>query len=145
MYLSMILITLFLTRFNIKSIKSKYSLPLLYFFINMFVILPIISLFLIIHIFTELYRKVPSQMTVVVGTNYLSQPGIVHTVNKLIWHEFYNECLVRNDIGLILVNGYIKYNDKIQPIPLARVYYVPQETNAVVTGWRKLNVSDFIN
>lgn len=84
-------------------------------------------------------------MTVVVGTNYLSQPGIVHAVNKLIWHEFYDEYLARNDIGLILINGYIKYNDKIQPIPLARVYYVPQETNAVVTGWGKLNVSSFIN
>ncbi|XP_068970858.1 chymotrypsin-1-like isoform X1 [Bombus flavifrons] len=86
-----------------------------------------------------IYKKVPSQMTVVVGTNYLSQPGIVHTVNKLIWHQFYDEYLAHNDIGLILVNGYIKYNDKIQPIPLTRVYYVPQETNAVVTGWGKLN------
>ncbi|XP_003393536.2 chymotrypsin-1-like [Bombus terrestris] len=99
----------------------------------------IISPYVILTAARCIYKKVPSQMTVVVGTNYLSQPGIVHTVNKLIWHEFYNECLVRNDIGLILVNGYIKYNDKIQPIPLARVYYVPQETNAVVTGWRKLN------
>ncbi|XP_050582218.1 chymotrypsin-1-like [Bombus affinis] len=99
----------------------------------------IISPYVILTAARCIYKKVPSQMTVVVGTNYLSQPGIVHTVNKLIWHEFYNEYLVRNDIGLILVNGYIKYNDKIQPIPLARLYYVPQETNAVVTGWRKLN------
>ncbi|XP_043803204.1 chymotrypsin-1-like [Apis laboriosa] len=84
-----------------------------------------------------IYQKNASEITIVVGTNYLSS-GTIYVVKEMIWHENYNEIMIINDIGLIRVKNYIKYNKKVQPISLAS-NYTPENTTAVITGWGQLN------
>lgn len=57
-------------------------------------------------------------------------------------HEKYNQPLASNDIGLIKINGTIKFDgNKIQPIKLSNKIVNENDGAARVYGWGRLNVS----
>lgn len=77
----------------------------------------------------------------IVGTNDLSTGGIRYNVQKLIIHEKYNKPLAANDIGLIKINGTIKFDGKnVQPIKYSKKKVKEGVKNLLVSGWGRLNV-----
>lgn len=58
----------------------------------------------------------PKEVTVLVGTNDLSKGGERYKVNKLIPHDDYRDFRIGEDIELILVEGSIKFNNRVKSI-----------------------------
>ncbi|XP_076175605.1 chymotrypsin-2-like [Ptiloglossa arizonensis] len=80
----------------------------------------------------------PEEFTVVVGTNYLKKFGVSYSVKSLFTHTGYDENLIIHDIGLILLNESIQFNERVRPIRLAPVNDISPNETAVVTGWGRL-------
>lgn len=76
----------------------------------------------------------------IVGTNDLETGGIQYNAEQLIMHEKYNQPLASNDIGLIKINGTIKFDEKIQPIKYSSEMVDGEARNLQITGWGRLNV-----
>lgn len=87
----------------------------------------------------------PEEFTVVVGTNYLKKFGVSYSVKSLFTHTGYDENLIIHDIGLILLNESIQFNERVRPIRLAPVNDISPNETAVVTGWGRLYVGHIIN
>jgi Trypsin len=81
-------------------------------------------------------------LKILVGTNDLKSGGKQYPVSKLIAHEDYNQPHFANDVGLILIDGEIEYNEKVQPIKYSNKF-VKAGTKLRVTGWGRLSVSNF--
>lgn len=77
----------------------------------------------------------------IVGTNDLKTGGIRYNVKQLIMHEKYNQPLAANDIGLIKIDGTIKFDDKVQPIKYSNKIVSQKARHLQITGWGRLNVS----
>lgn len=75
-----------------------------------------------------------------VGTNDLKSGGALYKVRKLIAHEEYNRPQFANDVGLILIDGKIEFNEKVQPIKYSNKF-VKAGSELRVTGWGRLSVS----
>lgn len=86
----------------------------------------------------ELNRR-PENIKILVGTNDLKSGGKQYPVSKLIAHEDYNQPSFANDVGLILIDGEIEYNEKVQPIKYSNKF-VKAGTKLRVTGWGRLSV-----
>lgn len=85
----------------------------------------------------------PNQFAILVGTNTLAQlalGGYRYLVKDFIIHEDYDERVYGNDIGLIRVKGPIRFNDRVQPIPVSREV-VPENVELLVTGSGRLDVN----
>lgn len=78
-------------------------------------------------------------MTILVGTNNLKSGGKQYKVSKLIAHEKYNQPHFAFDIGLILIDGEIEFNDIVQPIKYTDKF-IKANTTLRVTGWGRLSV-----
>lgn len=62
-------------------------------------------------------------------------------VEKCIIHEAYNKLTKNNDIGLVRVDRDIQFNDKVQPIKLAKKRTsVDDNESVILTGWGKVNL-----
>lgn len=61
-------------------------------------------------------------------------------MRKLIAHEKYNRPNFAYDIGLILIDGSIEFNEKVQPIKFSNKF-VNEGAELRVTGWGRLSVS----
>lgn len=91
------------------------------------------------NIIDENNRK-PENLQILVGTNDLKAGGTRYKVSKLIAHEEYNHPHFANDIGLILIDGTIEFNEKVQPIKYTN-NFVQGGAKLRVTGWGRLKVS----
>lgn len=89
--------------------------------------------------FSPYYRR-PENIKILVGTNDLKNGGKQYPVSKLIPHEEYNKPSFANDVGLILIDGEIEFNEKVQPIKYSNKF-VKAGTKLRVTGWGRLSVS----
>lgn len=78
----------------------------------------------------------------VVGTNNLSIGGQKLKVKNVRMHESYDRPKWSHDIGLIRVEGKIKFNDKVKPIKLV-TGEVPDETPLLSFGWGVSAVGKF--
>ena len=76
----------------------------------------------------------------VVGSNRLSDGGVVHTTASIANHPNYNANNLNNDIALIWTSTQIVRTPLVQPIPLGTTS-VGSGTFAVVTGWGLTRVS----
>lgn len=85
------------------------------------------------------FRK-PQNITILVGTNNLKSGGTSYKVHKFIAHENYNQPPFAYDIGLILIDGEIEFNEKVQPIKCSNKF-VKAGSKLSVTGWGRFNVS----
>lgn len=74
-----------------------------------------------------------------VGTIDLKNGGTHYKVAKYITHEGYNSPQFANDIALIKVANEIEFNEKVQPIELAKEE-VPDGAELTLTGWGLLEV-----
>ncbi|XP_033229480.1 chymotrypsin-2-like [Belonocnema kinseyi] len=77
----------------------------------------------------------PSQVTVVVGTNDLTQGGIKHKSKRLIVHPDYSGYDLTNDIGLIELDSPLNFSSKVSKISLPNKDIKIPLTPVVVTGW----------
>lgn len=66
----------------------------------------------------------------------------VYGAEKLIVHKKYNYFKLINDIGMILVDRKIEYNQDVQPVRLPNLNNVKNGDAAVLTGWGRVYVSD---
>lgn len=93
----------------------------------------------VIGIERDALNRRPENIKILVGTNDLKSGGKLYPVSKLIAHEDYNQPHFANDVGLILIDGEIEYNEKVQPIKYSNKF-VKGGTKLRVTGWGRLSV-----
>lgn len=82
----------------------------------------------------------PGDIEILVGTNDLNSGGQRYKVQKVIQHERYNQPSFANDIGLVRIDGRIKFNEKVQPIKYSNKF-VDGGAELQTTGWGRLNAS----
>ena len=82
-------------------------------------------------------------LLVVVGSNKLNFGGVAYQSKKLIHHPDFSMQGVLNDVGLILVNDTIQFNDNVRAIDLPNENVNVDGYPAVVAGWGKLEVSKY--
>lgn len=76
----------------------------------------------------------------VAGSNQLDSGGDVYQSKRLIYHPKFSVQGVRNDVGLILVNETIKFNDRVKAIGLPTSDIDRNDYPAVISGWGRLEV-----
>ncbi|XP_047526431.1 chymotrypsin-1-like [Pieris napi] len=81
-----------------------------------------------------IYRKNMKEMSIVVGSHTIDKGGNRYKIKKLIPHLDYYKPTVKNDIGIVQIQGKIKYNDKVQPIELLKEM-APIGKKCLFTGW----------
>lgn len=78
------------------------------------------------HIKRKIFKTIPfhrfnrAQLTILVGTNDLRKRGERFGVEKLIPHSEFSSSKRGKDIGLIRVQGSIKFNRLVQPIEYSK-------------------------
>ncbi|CAK9818840.1 unnamed protein product [Anthophora plagiata] len=92
-----------------------------------------------------IYKKFTSEITVIAGTNNILNTNVTYSAATLFWHENYNDLVGLNDIGLIRVDRYIEYNERVQPVKFYDTYFIPPGQNAVVTSWGRLSLNPSIS
>ncbi|CAD6230942.1 GSCOCT00006889001.2-RA-CDS [Cotesia congregata] len=75
-----------------------------------------------------------SFITIVAGTNSLSNSGNVYEVDEIFVHDFSPSTII-NDIALIRTTSEIEFSDKIQPIKISEQNFYAHGDPAVLTGW----------
>ncbi|CAK1548122.1 unnamed protein product [Leptosia nina] len=80
------------------------------------------------------YERASDSFKVVVGINLLSSQGQQYVPDKVIMHQNFSRELVVNDISLIKIAQGIDFNDRVQPIALAKAETRPGDI-LVVSGW----------
>lgn len=86
------------------------------------------------------YRTAPSQIEILVGTDFLSQGGERYQIIQIITHEYYRTPAEGYDIGLIKTNRPIAFNNLVQPIYPVDV--IPIEGQLQVYGWGWLQYTE---
>lgn len=78
------------------------------------------------HEYSFVYSFEQEHLTILVGTNDLSRGGQHYKVSEIIPHKNYHHGVsVSNDIGLIRVEGTIKFSALVQPIRLSKEKVAP--------------------
>ncbi|XP_058813314.1 chymotrypsin-1-like [Topomyia yanbarensis] len=78
---------------------------------------------------------------VFVGSNLLTEGGVLNRVSRIIAHPNFNVDVYESDVALIQVVNTLLFNDSIQPIAMRRDY-VEAERNATVSGFGRQTISD---
>ncbi|XP_045488715.1 chymotrypsin-2-like [Pieris rapae] len=81
-----------------------------------------------------IFEKNIKDMSIVVGSHTINKGGDRYKIKKLIPHEKYSEPVLKNDIGVVQIEGKFKYNDKVQPIELLKEM-APIGKKCLFTGW----------
>ncbi|XP_045487380.1 chymotrypsin-2-like [Pieris rapae] len=81
-----------------------------------------------------IFEKNIKDMSIVVGSHTINKGGDRYKIKKLIRHEKYSEPVLKNDIGVVQIEGKFKYNDKVQPIELLKEM-APIGKKCLFTGW----------
>lgn len=77
-------------------------------------------------------------MSVLVGTNKLSEGGKIYRVKDKYTHEDYDAFQVKNDIALVKLTEPITFTEKIQPIQL-ETEYVGENKTVILSGWGSIS------
>ncbi|XP_017775823.1 PREDICTED: transmembrane protease serine 11D-like [Nicrophorus vespilloides] len=77
--------------------------------------------------------KSPENMSVVVGTNSLSEGGDWYDIEQFIPHSLYSPYSVKNDIALVRLKEPIEFSDKVKPINLPNED--TNEEDLILSGW----------
>lgn len=86
------------------------------------------------------FNRKTQNITILVGTNNLKSGGKFYQPEKFIAHEKYHHPSFSYDIGLILIDGEIEFNEKVQPIKYS-TKFVEAGSKLRLTGWGRLSVS----
>lgn len=84
----------------------------------------------------------PGSLLVYYGSQSLKGNGSYVGVEKLIYHERYNQPSFHNDIGLIKLNESLTFTNSVQPIEYSHAYVPDNEGPITLTGWGRLSVSN---
>lgn len=79
-------------------------------------------------------RNVGRYLYVVTGTINLSRPGAVYRVSEVKKHPFYDNSFL-NDIALLRLEIPIKFNERTQPVILAKVNNLVHGDQLQLSGW----------
>lgn len=93
--------------------------------------------------FLRMFSRKLDDVTIVMGSNKLNSGGELYAPTKFVIHPKYNLSGIIHDIGLIMVNGMIKFNDHTKTIDLP-MFAGDEERKykyAVVSGWGRISVS----
>lgn len=85
------------------------------------------------------YRD-PSKVVVATGTVLVSE-GTIYRVDKIILHEDYDDLMKIADIAMMKTSEDIRFDDTVQPIPLATSDQILSK--AVVSGWGRISMESF--
>ncbi|XP_047526419.1 chymotrypsin-2-like [Pieris napi] len=85
-----------------------------------------------------IYQENMKEMSIIVGTHMINKGGDRYKIKKLIPHEKYSRQTLKNDIGIVQIQGKFKYSDKVQPIELLNEM-VPIGKKCLLTGWGLIN------
>ncbi|XP_045488884.1 chymotrypsin-2-like [Pieris rapae] len=85
-----------------------------------------------------LYKKRADELSIVAGSHKLNEGGERYKIKKLVIHEKYSKPTIKNDIGVVQIEGKLKYNDKVQPIELLKEM-APVGKKCLLTGWGYVN------
>ncbi|CAH4035095.1 unnamed protein product [Pieris brassicae] len=80
------------------------------------------------------FKKNMKDMSIVAGSHTIDKGGDRYKIKKLVPHEKYTKPVVKNDIGIVQIEGKIKYSDKVQPIKLLKEM-APIGKKCLFTGW----------
>lgn len=81
----------------------------------------------------------PQIVEVMVGSTVLGQ-GTYYKAQQFIKHEQYNDPEFANDIGLILIQGSMQFNQNVKPISYSNRDVSPG-AYVIATGWGLTSVS----
>lgn len=84
--------------------------------------------------YSLIYSQEPKGMTVVTGTNLLSEGGDSYDAETLIVHPGYLAFTITNDIALIKLKDPIKYGEKVSNIKLP-TKDTTAKTQLTLSGW----------
>lgn len=77
--------------------------------------------------------------TVMVGTHDLTKPGAsFHRVDVVKRHENFNAHYWSNDIAIMHLRDKFEFNEKVQPIELAKDE-IPDNKTLFFTGWGRIS------
>lgn len=88
-----------------------------------------------------MFRRTPSGIKIVAGTNKWNLGGSTYEAEKFIVHKQHDSPQFAYDIGLIRVQTPISFDEKVQPIKFSKKF-IPAGFNLMVTGWGRLSVSE---
>ncbi|XP_047526033.1 chymotrypsin-2-like [Pieris napi] len=84
-------------------------------------------------------KKRTNELSIVVGSHQIKTGGQRYKIKKLVPHEQFSKATWKNDVGVVQVEGNIKFNDNVQPIELFKQdIYVG--TKCLLTGWGKVDL-----
>lgn len=80
----------------------------------------------------------------VVGTNRLTDGGIIYKTNLIITHEKYNSNAFAYDVGLIHIPYEIEFTDRISSIALPTSDFDNDDYPGKVSGWGTLSYGGYL-
>ncbi|XP_017772356.1 PREDICTED: chymotrypsin-1-like [Nicrophorus vespilloides] len=78
--------------------------------------------------------RTPSMMTVVVGSNALSQGGDTYQVKSFVVHEKYDSYRIQNDVSILKLESPITFGPKVQPVKLPTTN-IAGDSDVTLSGW----------
>lgn len=75
-----------------------------------------------------------SRTFAIVGSNTLSSGGIFYQVSSFRIHPAYNPQQLTNDIGLVIVDEAIIFDNRVKSIDLSQDY-IGEDVTATLNGW----------
>ncbi|XP_045487438.1 chymotrypsin-2-like [Pieris rapae] len=88
-------------------------------------------------------QKQADKMSIVVGSHKVTKGGDRYKIKQLVPHENFSKATMKNDVGVVQIEGNIQYKDNVQPVELFK-QQVPSGTKCLLTGWGKVTISDNI-
>ncbi|XP_017772357.1 PREDICTED: chymotrypsin-1 [Nicrophorus vespilloides] len=82
--------------------------------------------------------RMPSMMTVVVGSHYLSEGGVSHQVKSFVVHEQYDSYRIQNDVSILKLDTPISFNTKVQAVKLP-TSNIGGDADVILSGWGRTN------
>ncbi|XP_046745221.1 chymotrypsin-2-like [Diprion similis] len=82
-----------------------------------------------------LMGQMPSRVTVVVGTHFLSKDGDSYQAKNFLIHEKYDPFKISNDIGLIRLVKAVVFDLNVQPAVMPSKNFDESQFDAVLSGW----------
>ncbi|CAF4836882.1 unnamed protein product [Pieris macdunnoughi] len=89
------------------------------------------------------YNEKIEDLSMVVGSHTIDKGGDRYKIKKLIPHENFDKRSVKNDIGIVHIEGKFKFSDKVQPIELLKAM-APIGKKCLLTGWGYVDYIKYI-
>lgn len=86
-------------------------------------------------------RSLGRNPLVITGTSNISQPGAVHRTVEIRKHPFYDSKYI-NDLALLRLDKPIQFNERTQPVKLAKANNLQYGDELLLSGWGNSRVYD---